>query len=50
MLDKGRIVETGTPVELAGKDGWYAKYNQIEELGWRMQDGSGKYYYSDKNI
>ena len=36
MLEKGRIVETGTPTELAGKDGWYAKYNQIEELGWRM--------------
>ena len=27
MLDKGRIVEIGTPRELAGKDGWYAKYN-----------------------
>ena len=36
MLDKGRIVEIGTPRELAGKDGWYAKYNQIEKLGWRM--------------
>lgn len=36
MLDKGNIVEIGTPAELAGKDGWYAKYNQIEELGWRM--------------
>ena len=36
MLEKGRIVETGTPRELAGKDGWYAKYNQIEELGWKM--------------
>lgn len=36
MLEKGRIVETGTPTELAGKDGWYAKYNQIEKLGWRM--------------
>ena len=36
MLEKGRIVETGTPVELAGEGGWYAKYNQIEKLGWRM--------------
>ncbi|MCF6465573.1 ABC transporter ATP-binding protein [Clostridium sp. Cult2] len=36
MLEQGRIVETGTPKELAGKDGWYAKYNQIEKLGWRM--------------
>ena len=36
MLEKGRIVEIGTPRELAGKDGWYAKYNQIEKLGWRM--------------
>ena len=36
MLEKGRIVEIGTPKELAGKDGWYAKYNQIEELGWKI--------------
>lgn len=36
MLEKGRIVETGRPMELAGKDGWYAKYNQIEKLGWKM--------------
>lgn len=36
MLENGRIVEIGTPQELAGKDGWYAKYNQIEKLGWKM--------------
>ena len=36
MLESGKIVETGTPMELAGKDGWYAKYNQIEQLGWKL--------------
>ena len=36
MLENGKIVEIGTPQELAGKDGWYAKYNQIEKLGWKM--------------
>lgn len=36
ILEKGKIVETGTPEELAGKDGWYAKYNQIEQLGWKI--------------
>lgn len=36
MLEGGRIVETGTSMELAGKDGWYAKYNQIEQLGWKL--------------
>lgn len=36
MLEKGRIVEIGIPAELAGEDGWYAKYNQIEQLGWKM--------------
>lgn len=35
ILESGKIVETGTPAELAGQNGWYAKYNQIEQLGWR---------------
>lgn len=37
ILDNGRVVETGTPDELAGKNGWYAKYNQIEKLGWKVE-------------
>lgn len=36
ILENGRIVETGTPNELTGKNGWYAKYNQIEQLGWQI--------------
>lgn len=36
ILENGKIVETGTPTELAGKGGWYAKYNQIEKLGWKI--------------
>lgn len=35
ILENGEIVETGTPKELAGKNGWYAKYSQIEQLGWK---------------
>lgn len=36
ILENGIIVERGTPHELLGKDGWYAKYNEIEKLGWRI--------------
>jgi ATP-binding cassette subfamily B protein len=36
ILDNGRIVETGKPADLAGRNGWYAKYNQIEQLGWKL--------------
>ncbi|WP_055667217.1 ABC transporter ATP-binding protein [Desnuesiella massiliensis] len=36
ILQRGRIIETGTPKELEGKEGWYAKYNQIEKLGWKI--------------
>lgn len=35
ILKEGRIIESGSPKELAGKEGWYAKYNQIESLGWQ---------------
>lgn len=37
ILQKGQIVEQGSPKELAGKEGWYSKYNQIEELGWKVE-------------
>lgn len=37
ILQKGRIVERGTPKELGGREGWYAKYNEIEKLGWRVE-------------
>jgi len=36
ILDSGKIVEEGAPIDLAGKNGWYAKYNQIEQLGWKI--------------
>lgn len=36
VIDMGRIIEEGTPRELTSKGGWYAKYNMIEELGWKM--------------
>lgn len=30
----GRIVQDGTPEELAGKTGWYKVFKELEELGW----------------
>lgn len=36
ILDSGKVMEEGTPSDLAGKNGWYAKYNQIEQLGWKL--------------
>ena len=32
LLCERKNCRIGTPRELAGKDGWYAKYNQIEKL------------------
>ena len=30
----GRIVQDGTPEELAGKTGWFRVFKELEELGW----------------
>ena len=34
LMAGGRIVESGTAEELAGRGGWYAMYQKIESAGW----------------
>jgi len=36
IMEKGRIVESGTPWDLAREEGWYARYKRLEDLGWRI--------------
>ncbi len=36
IMASGRIVESGRPETLAGQEGWYSKYRQLEDLGWKM--------------
>jgi ATP-binding cassette subfamily B protein len=36
VLANGRVVQSGTPAELGGRQGWYAVFRQLEELGWRV--------------
>jgi ATP-binding cassette, subfamily B, multidrug efflux pump len=37
IMGSGRIVESGKPEELAGKEGWYSVYRQLENIGWKME-------------
>ncbi|MCL4426699.1 MAG: ABC transporter ATP-binding protein/permease [Firmicutes bacterium] len=34
VVSGGKIVQDGTPEELAGKTGWYKVFKELEELGW----------------
>jgi ATP-binding cassette subfamily B protein len=34
MMANGRIVQSGTPRELAGEKGWYRVFRDMEQLGW----------------
>lgn len=34
VVSGGRIVQDGTPEELAGRTGWYKVFKELEELGW----------------
>lgn len=36
IMDRGRIMESGSPEELVEKDGWYSIYKNIEDRGWKM--------------
>ena len=40
ILARGRIVESGTSDELAGRDGWYAVYKRMEDAGWQFTEGA----------
>ena len=35
VCSHGKIVEEGNPDELVQSNGWYAKYKQLEDMGWR---------------
>jgi len=36
IMEKGHIVESGSPAELSGREGWYARYKRLEDLGWKI--------------
>ncbi len=36
IMERGRVMESGSPQSLARKEGWYARYKRLEELGWRI--------------
>lgn len=36
IMEGGRIVESGSPDELAQRGGWYSIYKSLEDKGWRI--------------
>ncbi|HSL94232.1 MAG TPA: ABC transporter ATP-binding protein [Bacillota bacterium] len=36
IMERGKIMESGSPTELARKEGWYAIYKRLEDRGWRI--------------
>lgn len=36
IVQGGAIVESGSPAELAQRDGWYRMYSRMEHAGWSM--------------
>ncbi|MDP3487691.1 MAG: ABC transporter ATP-binding protein, partial [Bacillota bacterium] len=36
IMERGRIMESGSPDKLAQKDGWYSIYKRLEDRGWRI--------------
>ncbi len=36
VLANGRVVQDGTPEELAGSEGWYRVFQDLEQLGWKV--------------
>ena len=37
ILAHGQVVQSGRPETLAGEEGWYRVFKQLEDLGWSMQ-------------
>lgn len=36
IMERGRIMESGSPQDLVKKEGWYSRYKKLEELNWRI--------------
>lgn len=36
ILDQGKLVESGNPLSLQEKEGWYAIFNRLEKHGWQL--------------
>lgn len=36
IMERGHVMESGSPQSHAWKEGWYARYKRLEELGWRI--------------
>jgi len=36
IMERGRIVESGDPQELAQREGWYSRYKRLEDHGWQV--------------
>lgn len=37
IMAHGQVVQSGRPEVLAGEEGWYRVFKQLEDLGWSMQ-------------
>lgn len=36
IMERGRIMESGSPEALTKKEGWYARYKRLEDSNWRI--------------
>ncbi len=36
IMERGRIMESGSPQALAKKEGWYLRYKRLEDRNWRI--------------
>lgn len=36
IMANGKLVQSGSPEQLAGQHGWYSVFKQLEDLGWRV--------------
>lgn len=36
IMERGRIMESGSPEVLTKKEGWYARYKRLEDSNWRI--------------
>lgn len=39
VLDQGRIIQEGTPVELQNQSGWYADQYHLQQMGGKVNEG-----------